>query len=292
MIKSIKAVWELLRLEHGIMLFIAVLSGALIASHGIFLHSIRNIIFSFFTVLFLEGSTFALNDFYDIEIDRRNDRFDRPLVRGDISPKTALFLFYMLFPLGIICAFFVNMVCFVIAVVTGFLGIFYDIRLKKIKIIGNFYIAYTMAIPFVFGAASVSSEVTFFSSIFFLAFIAFVAGSAREIMKDIMDYEGDISGGVTSFPDYFGVEGAKKIVAGLYLIAVFFSFIPFLFSVFSPYYFNWYYLSFVVFADILFIFTAYNILFNAYIDFRLYRRLTLFSLFIGLLAFLIGATIH
>lgn len=292
MIKVIRALWELLRLEHGLMFFLAVLSGAFISLSDVRSISIEDLIFSFFTVLFLEASTFALNDFYDIDIDRRNNRFDRPLVRGDISPKVALFLFYVLFPAGLLFSFFVNILCFIIAIITGFLGVLYDARLKKMKIIGNFYIAYAMAIPFVFGSVSVTGGNKFSLSVLLLAFIAFVAGSAREIMKDIMDYRGDSSGGVVSFPSYLGIDNSKKLVAILYLIAILFSFIPFLFKLFVPYYFNWYYLSFVIVADILFIFTIYEILFDADIDFVLHRKTTLFSIFIGLVAFLAGSIFY
>ena len=67
----------------------------------------------FFNALFLEASTFALNDYYDLEIDKKNKRDDRPLVRGDLSPKTALYLFTVFFPLGIVCSYFVNLTCFI-----------------------------------------------------------------------------------------------------------------------------------------------------------------------------------
>ena len=113
--KKIKAIWELMRLEHGVMLALAILVGFLIALRTL-LTSIRYIplkelIFTFFTALLLEASTFALNDYYDVEIDRKNKRIDRPLVRGDLSPKTALYIFYLCFPLGVLCSYLVNIPC-------------------------------------------------------------------------------------------------------------------------------------------------------------------------------------
>ncbi len=290
-IKSIKAILELLRLEHGLMLILAVSSGAIISVRDILSISIGKLIFSFFTVLFLEASTFALNDFYDIEIDRRNNRLDRPLVRGDISPRIALILFYVLFVAGIVFSFFVNFPSFIIAMFTGLVGVLYDVKLKKIKLVGNFYIAYAMAIPFIFGSVSVTGIHSFSSSVFLLAFIAFVAGFGREIMKDIMDFEGDSSSGVISFPSHFGIDKAKKLVAILYLVAILLSFLPFSFELFIPYYFDWYYLGFVLVADILFLYTIYKILFDVNIDFKMHRKLTLLSLLIGLVAFLIGSLV-
>ena len=137
--KKFKAIWELMRLEHGVMIGIAIIVGALIASksfpdYGIFF-------ITFLMALFLEGSTFALNDYFDLEIDKKNKRKDRPLVRGDISPKSALLIFIILFPLGIVFSYFINFTCFIIALITAIFAIFYDVYLKKMKLLGNFFIA-------------------------------------------------------------------------------------------------------------------------------------------------------
>src|SRR4030042_3355051 len=187
--KKLKAIWELMRLEHGVMLFLAILIGSLISQKTLYDNlnlPLLNIVLTFFTALFLEASTFALNDYYDLEIDRINKRTDRPLVRGDISPKTALYSFYILFPLGLVCSYFVNITCFVIALITALLSVLYDVKMKKIQLVGKFYIAYIMAIPFIFGGAAVlTNEALFFEidpAIYVIALIAFLAGSGREIM--------------------------------------------------------------------------------------------------------------
>jgi len=191
--KKLKAIWQLMRLEHGVMIAVAILVGALIA--GKTLPSIKIFILTFLMALFLEGSTFALNDYYDLEIDKKNKRNDRPLVRGEVPPKTALFLFIILFPLGIIFSYFINQTCFIIAIITAIFAVIYDAYLKKIKLLGNFFIAYVMAIPFIFGGVSVIENKAVFvdlpPAIMIVALIAFLAGSGREIMKDVMDLEGD-----------------------------------------------------------------------------------------------------
>ena len=162
---KIKAIWELMRLEHGVMIAIAILVGSLIASRNF--PSFDKFLFTFFTALFLEASTFALNDYYDFDIDKKNKRDDRPLVRGDLSKNAALYLFFILFPLGIISSYYVNLTCFMIALITAIFAIFYDVILKKIKLLGNFFIAYVMAIPFVFGAASILTENDFSINVYF-----------------------------------------------------------------------------------------------------------------------------
>jgi geranylgeranylglycerol-phosphate geranylgeranyltransferase len=298
--KKLRAIWELMRLEHGVMLFIAILIGSIISQKTIDGSTnlpLIGVFLTFFTALFLEASTFALNDYYDLEIDRINKRADRPLVRGDISPKTALYSFYILFPLGLICSYFVNTTCFVIALITALLSVLYDAKMKKIKLVGNFYIAYIMAIPFIFGGAAVLKNNTFSLEninpvIYIIALIAFLAGSGREIMKDVMDFEGDKVQGVRSFPKYVGLRSSNILAALFYIAAIVLSFLPYSLSNYELYYQNSYYLLLVFITDVMLLTTSLHLIFKKQPRLKIYRKFTLLAIFMGLLAFLIGAFIH
>lgn len=286
-----RAVWELMRLEHGIMIFIGILVGAVVALDG-GIPPWDKVILTFCTAMLLEGSTFALNDYFDVEIDRHNKRMDRPLVRGDVEPRVALYLFYVLFPLGMVCAFFVNMICFAIALVSGLLAILYDARLKRVKVIGNFYIAYTMAIPFVFGAAAVVLDGDVLSlnpAIVIAALIAFLAGVGREVMKDVHDVQGDRKANVLSFARVLGVRGACGLAAVFYVVAVALSIFPFALSGFGSYVGNVFYLGIVAITDVLFLVMATDLVLNKDAHVARFRLLTLLAIFIGLVAFLVGA---
>ena len=290
---KIKAIWELMRLEHGVMIAIAILIGSLIASRNF--PSYDKFIFTFFTALFLEASTFALNDYYDFDIDKKNKREDRPLVRGDLSKNAALYLFFILFPLGIISSYFVNLTCFMIALITAIFAIFYDVILKKIKLLGNFFIAYVMAIPFVFGAASILTEndfsINLSPAVFIIAFIAFLSGVGREIMKDVMDFKGDKEEGVKSFPKYIGKKNSNIFASVFYFSAIILSFLPFLFQNYGFYYNNYFYLAVVLITDAMLFWTALKLIFDRNINLKYYRKFTLIALFMGLIAFLVGAFI-
>ena len=290
---KIKAIWELMRLEHGVMIAIAILIGSLIASRNF--PSYDKFIFTFFTALFLEASTFALNDYYDFDIDKKNKREDRPLVRGDLSKNAALYLFFILFPLGIISSYFVNLTCFMIALITAIFAIFYDVILKKIKLLGNFFIAYVMAIPFVFGAASILTEndfsINLSPAVFIIAFIAFLSGVGREIMKDVMDFKGDKEEGVKSFPKYIGKKNSNIIASVFYFSAIILSFLPFLFQNYGFYYNNYFYLAVVLITDVMLFWTVLKLIFDRNINLKYYRKFTLIALFMGLIAFLVGAFI-
>lgn len=289
--KKIMAIWELMRLEHGVMIAIAILIGSLIALKGEGLPSFEKFILTFFTALFLEASTFALNDYCDLDIDKKNKRKDRPLVRGDLSPKSALYLFYIFFPLGIICSYFVNTTCFIIALITALLAILYDLKMKKTKLIGNFYISYVMAIPFIFGGASVvANDMIFFEiepSIYIIALIAFLSGSGREIMKDVMDFQGDKEKGVKSFPKYIGKRKSNMLAAFFYIMAVVLSFIPFFIERFEIYYLNYSYLFIVFLTDTMLLSTSFQLIFKKKPHLKIYRKFTLIAIFFGLLAFLV-----
>jgi len=281
-----KALYDLMRLDHGIMLFVAVLIGSVIANSGAIPDLIK-LMLSFLTALFLEASTFALNDYVDLEIDKKNKRVDRPLVRGDLQPNTALTVFYLLFPLGMVFSFLVNLQCFAIALVTGLFAIFYDIRMKKTKILGNLYIAYIMAVPFLFGASVISPTIP--AVVWLLALIAFLAGVGREIMKDIRDMTGDRSLGVKSLPIHIGKRNACRVAAIFYIIAVVASFIPFSLPEFTSYYRNFFYFFLVGVTDVIFIIMAATLIVGENPPLEKYRRSTLIAMVIGLLAFLIGA---
>lgn len=273
------------------MIALAILIGCLIAQKQF--PAVDKFLLTFFTALFLEASTFALNDYYDVEIDRENHRTDRPLVRGDLAPKTAIYLFAVLFPLGILCSYFVNLTCFLIALITALFAILYDAVLKKIKLLGNFFIAYVMAIPFVFGGAAVLKDnalsLNLDPAIFIIALIAFLAGAGREIMKDVMDVEGDREKGVRSFPRYLGIRGSNMIAAVFYMIAIGLSFLPFFQRGYGVYYQNLSYFFLVFVTDTMLLSTSLQLIVKKKPNLKFYRKYTLLAIFIGLLAFLVGA---
>ena len=283
---KLQSLWELMRLEHGVMIALAIIIGAVITGQG--LPSFEKGLFAFLTALFLEAATFSLNDYFDLEVDIKNKRFDRPLVRGDLQPATALFVYLFLLPCGLITSYLVNTTCFIIAVSNAFIATLYDVKLKEIKIISNFYIAFVMAIPFIFGALAVSPNVT--PIILVIAAIAFFSGSAREIMKDVMDLEGDIERNIRSFAFYFGKQKANRIASFFYIITVLMSLIPYLAPLEKAYYHDHAYLALVLVTDSLLIYTSVT-LFGGYDSdsMQKMRRLSLIALFIGLMAFLVGA---
>jgi 4-hydroxybenzoate polyprenyltransferase len=108
-------------------------------------------------------------------------------------------------------------------------------------------------------------------------------------MKDVMDFKGDKEGGVKSFPRYIGIKKSNIIASFFYVIAIILSFIPFLLKNYGFYYNNYYYLFLVLITDIMLFWTVLKLIFDVDINLKFYRRFTLIALFMGLIAFLIGA---
>lgn len=263
------------------MLGTGVLIGAIISGTP----SISDALFGFLTALFIEAGIFAFNDYCDIDVDIANERFDRPLVRGDIQPRTAVLVSIIATFLGILCAFRLNFWCFVLAIVLGMLGIFYDVKMKEIGILGNVYVGFTIGVPFLFGGLIIQRISL---TLIILSSIAFLSGVGREVMKGIMDIKGDGIRDVKTVARIHGVDNAKKVSMILYIIGVSLTPLPFILDLDgfrSPAY-----ILPIILADLLFLHSCIALHKDGEKVNRL-RKETLFAMVFGLIAFLSASLI-
>ncbi len=271
---------------NQIMIGIGVWIGEIIASSGF--PPLREALLGFVGPFILGASTFAMNDYCDLETDRRGGRTDRPLVRGDLSPSGARLVFLIGFPAGLVLSSMINLPCLAIACVFAGLALLYNLRLKETGLPGNLFIASTMGIPFVYG--SVAVEGGFPLPIVTLALIAFLSGAGREILKDIMDYDGDAVREARSIPRTRGIPFAGRLSAGFFLVAVSLSPLPFLFRVGGTFYLNPLYILPVLATDILLINVVLHVLRLSQPQAAVtLRKLSLIALNIGLIGFLLGS---
>lgn len=274
--RYLKAFWQLLRLEHGLMYGFGVLIGLILGGET----NLKLFILGFLTALFFQASTFAMNDYLDYEVDLANKRFDRPLVRGDISRKAALVLSILLFPFGCVTAFFISIQAFIFAFLISTLGYLYNYKLKELGFVGNIYIAFTMSAPFIFGG--IISNLTV--SILILSLIAFFCGLGREVMKGIEDVEGDAIRSVRSIARLFGTDFAAKIASTFFLISILLSFLP---PMLIPEFFDVKYLLPILATDIILLQVVFSLRKSKEIS--KFRKKTLLAIFLGLIGFLGGA---
>jgi geranylgeranylglycerol-phosphate geranylgeranyltransferase len=289
MIRRIRAVWELTRVEHGIMYGFGVLIGILIGGGSSYVTAILG----FFIALFIQAGTFALNDYCDVESDIANCRTDRPLVRGELKKKEALIIAYLTTALGIICAVVLTVilkkfVLFALVLILAALGILYDFKMKEFLAVSNVYIAFTMAVPFIFGGL-IAEHRGVATSLIILSTIAFLAGFGREVLKDIGDMKGDALRNVKSIARVYGIERAKNITIISFSIAVILSVIPF-FLLNTSYFFNPLYLLPVIATDALVIHVCFEMR-KEVVNYNSLRNQTLIAIGIGLIGFIGGALI-
>ncbi|MEZ5334035.1 MAG: geranylgeranylglycerol-phosphate geranylgeranyltransferase [Methanolobus sp.] len=207
----------------------------------------------FFVVFLVTGAGNAINDYFDIEIDRIN-KPERPIPSGKIGLKAALGFSLLLFAIGTILAASINLVCGAIAFVNSLLLIYYASTLKRTPLLGNIAVGYLTGSTFLFGGA-VFFENGGINGVFVLFLLATLATIAREIVKDIEDIEGDMKDGARTLPIIVGAKKAAYMASAIGLVAVIASPLPYLQSLMSVRY-----LVIVVIADILFAVAVYQIL--------------------------------
>ncbi len=287
MLKKLKAVWDLTRLEHGFIYAISLVVSLIIANHSINELDMTLVVAGVIAVVTAEMGAFALNDYFDVEVDRKNNRTDRPIVRGDISKQEALLLTIASFAVSIVAGYFMgNIGALVVLVVLIAFGILYDYKLKEYGILGNVYIAFTMAAPFLF-----SSILFKYSQVLLLlSAIAFLVGLGREIMKGIMDVEGDALRDVKTVARVYGTTTAKYVAVALYLISILFAPIPFVFNIDPSFYQNPYYAVLAALAALVLLWVCVDLLrgHDRKVVSRA-RKTTLLGMLIALIAFLAGA---
>ncbi len=279
----VKSFWELFRLEHGLMYGLGVVIGIYVSDPHF--EDLFKIIFGYLTAVFLQASAFALNDYSDYEVDVANKRFDRPLVRGELSVKTALWAGILMMPAGFASAALISPTAFVFAVAITILGYIYNLKLKEFGFAGNVYIAFTMSAPFLFGSIVARNTITATAAL--LSTMAFLSGLGREIMKGIEDVEGDAIRNVRSVARVKGVGFAAILSAFLYLLAVLISPLP---PLLVQGFMDWKYILPVTVTDVMLIHIAASIIKRHEKEvIERYRKHTLIAMGFGLLGFLGGA---
>lgn len=278
---NLKIFAELTRINHAFLVIIGILVGEIIV--------LKNFPDPYVFVLsalcgfFISNGSFAISDYWDVETDVKNKRFDRPLARGDASPNTALAIAVISFVVGLASGYLVNLTAFYIAIIFAIVGISYAYVLKKVALVGNISIAASMAIPFIFGNYAVSNEL--YLPLVVLAFMAFLFGVGREIFKSIQDMEGDKKTGRRTLPILAGAKKSSYVGAFFIILAIIISFVPFI--CFIEYYFDLYYMIPILMADLLAFRSVYYGL--KLQKFKKIRSWTLFTQFFALAGFLLGA---
>lgn len=228
--------------------------------------------FGMIAAFLINGGGNAINDYYDIKIDKKLGK------KSEFNQKILFAYSLLLFMLGIIFAGFINNDTIIIAATVSILLIIYSGLMQQMKYIGNWVVALGTALTLVFGAAIIGN----YEVIFLLAATAMFANAAREIIKDAEDLKGD-AGNKKTLPMMLGFEKIKKIVLITYAIAIGIAVIAWLLRLIT----GPYYILFLIGAGALF-FNSWELLRAQ--KFKAAQQYSKYGMVVALLAFL-GAVI-
>lgn len=275
---------KLVRIEHALLLAIAVIIGEIVTIGG--MPELTPIILLSLIVPALNAmAAFALNDYVDLETDRINKRTDRPLVSGEVKPGSAIAISVICYTSSIIGGLFINLHALIIVLVFSFFSIAYNLWLKDRLIIGNAYIASTMGIPFLFGNLVLSPNISV--TVLILSSLGFISGFGREIVKSIQDMKGDRMARMSrTLPLIIGKRNAAIAASFLYMLFLPLTTLPFLYGL-TPTIPS---ILLIGIADAAFLYMAFKLPFDQKGAFlKRCRKISLLALFIGLIGLLLAS---
>ena len=273
---------DLIRPVNCAMIGFAVIVGASVSKPAS--QSALELALGFLTGFFICAYSMAVNDVYDVEVDRVN-RPERPLPSGRISEAGASRISVVAILGGVACSVLtLNPLAVVIALFYAFLSWLYNSRAKKEGIGGNLIVASSLAIPFIYGGVITGGSATG-SLLLLMALTSFFSGVGREVVKTMADVEGDAKRGVKSVARTGGLRVASAVGAAFFLLAVVTSWVPLIAGIA-----NQIYTYGVIIPDAIFIGLAAAILArpDAARALRV-KRVALAGMTVGLLVFIGGA---
>ncbi len=175
------------------------------------------------------GAGNAINDYFDREIDAIN-RPDRPIPRGDVVPRVALWFSVALFVAAVALTLLLPPLAIAIALINLLALVAYTELFKGLPGVGNVVVAYLGGSTFLYGGAAVGGEMGLVVVLFALAACATVA---REIVKDVEDIDGDREEGLNTLPIAIGERRSLQIATLFAVAAVAASPLPYLLGPFG-----------------------------------------------------------
>lgn len=236
------AFFQLIRLDYSLFSGSGILLSGIISGD---LHGVQSdFVFAFLVVFFTAIAAFALNDYYDLAIDIRNRRYDRPLVLSLLSPRTALLTAFCALIVVIGLSLFMNQLALGLIVVSLPVFILYNVGLKKLLFVKNLIIAFAFVATILLGAV-VSDGVLEPLSLYF-ASMGFIVGFAFEVMIDISDVPGDTASGVQTVASRFGAKVAALVSILLYAVIMVLDPLPFFVMIDSRLYWDYGFFLFIM----------------------------------------------
>ncbi len=282
MVGRVSGFVRLIRPINCAMMGFAVVIGALISGvNSLDPEVFSALVIGFFTSFTLSGASMVINDYWDRDIDRINEP-ERPIPGGLVTPNESLIFSALLVLLGLILAFITSLQCFLLAITSIVVSVAYTTRFKKTGLIGNFFVSFCIALPFIYGSLLINGEVTLPSILF--ASLAFLANTGREVTKGIVDVKGDKTRNVRTIAVSYGVKVAAYLSSIFYAATIILSVLPLYLGVVSILF-----VPFVIVADLGFAASSFMLIRDySRENARRVKNMMRVWMFFGLLAFIAG----
>ncbi|MHA1995553.1 MAG: UbiA family prenyltransferase [Candidatus Hodarchaeales archaeon] len=298
-----KAIIDLLRFTLGILSSFAVLSAGFIVyvlegnspdfvsfffENGVL--EWPGILLGLFATMLLTWGNQAVNDLFDVETDIANQRFDRPLARGDLSHDFVKILTFLLFSTaviiigGLVLVYKVTIALFIFTLLFVIIGVGYNFGVKQLGFIGNIWVAIGYVAPLFIGFFMLSPQEAL--TIMACAIIlnsTFFMSVGREVIKDIQDYEGDKQQHLNSLAVKYGPKNASIVATIFFLITILSSLVAGIFV-----YKNLVFWVFDAGFALILLLTSYTIFVEKTQGGKKARKYTRWSLWVALGAFFFG----
>ncbi len=228
--QKLKALLIIIRPVNALITSAAIIIAGIISAHNAALS--QAIVFAAAAGFLATGAGNVINDYFDVEIDKIN-RPDRVLPRNLLTPREALIYYTSLNISALLFAYLTNAAALLITLIAEVMLFFYSYKLKSLPLIGNLTVSALTGLAFIYGGVAVNS----LSSSFFPALFAFLINTAREILKDLEDIEGDKSHNLKTTAIVLGEAKSKLIITITILILIPFTTVPYFTGLYGFVYF-------------------------------------------------------
>lgn len=283
--KKFWAFFKLIRLDYSLFSGTGVLLSGLLAGD---LRGFQSEYFVAFFIVFLSAvGSFAFNDYYDFQVDKKNRRYDRPLVSGLLSRKVALITGMASFSLILLLSLFLNSPAMFLFLISLPLFFLYNLGVKKMILFKNILIAYAYVATILFG--SLVSDAIVEPLIVYFAAMGFIVGLAFEIMLDIGDVEGDKELGIETLSTRFGMKTATQVSVVLYAAIIILDPLPCITMIDPRLYLDYVFLFLIFIPVVSYFFTSKSLMKDQSKSsiFQLKKRVFV-TMQVGSIAYLIG----
>jgi geranylgeranylglycerol-phosphate geranylgeranyltransferase len=241
------------------------------------------IVLIFFSMAFITSAGFALNDYYDRESDAVI-KPKRPIPSGALNLKQVVSVSMVLFTLGLVLAFLINPLSFMILFVDSIVLVCYSAFVKRWSgFAANIVVGLLVGTAFLYGEATVFGAISLHSLSLYPICLGTVGGN---ILRDILSSEGDSRVGYPTLPQRIGTRGSISAAAIFFVVTAVLAPLPYFLG-----YFGVPYVALILVWGVLLIYASARLVFSqATIEnVKRYERLITMSMMLLILALIAEA---